>query len=114
MARRADAEGPSSLQQQYQLICAIIGCVLTMLHCSRQAVSKLLSDPNWTRVVVLRDPIERFASGYLDKCCMFSASERACPDFVNRMNITAVLDALENKVRTLPQKVSGLDQPFEL
>lgn len=38
-----------------------------LYHYSREAASRMLQDPAWTRAIFVRDPKERFLSAYLDK-----------------------------------------------
>lgn len=55
-----------------------------------------LNDPLWTRVAVLRDPLDRFAAAYGDLCSTATnADPTACPDHANRGDVHAVLLALE-------------------
>ena len=39
-----------------------------------------LSSPLWTRIVVFRDPVSRFASAYLDKCSKLARADGSWPD----------------------------------
>ena len=72
----------------------------TMRGMSAAAANVLLHDAAWTRFVVVRDPVERFASAFLDKCRTTNLSF-ACPvppgDAAHNDPL-AVLAALEARV----------------
>jgi hypothetical protein len=62
-----------------------------MTEAARQ---EILSNHSITRVVIARDPLERFASGYLDKC--MKLQDFNCPvKGAARKSVDAVLTALE-------------------
>lgn len=82
---------------------------------SLSQLNLLMNDPEWTRAVVLRDPVERFASAFLDKCWRNSSSASyICPDYANRKSVHAVLSALELRLQTFPGKIDNhfLPQAF--
>lgn len=65
------------------------------------AANALLRDPLWTRFVVVRDPVVRFASAFLDKCAR-DLKNGNCPiqDPLRRVDPLAVLEALEATVHS--------------
>lgn len=58
---------------------------------------------SWTRVAVLRDPVDRFASAYLDKCVR--AKNDICPDVEHRLDVRDVLTRLEKQYARDPTRV---------
>lgn len=70
----------------------------------------IMHDPTWTRIVVVRDPVERFASAYLDKCVRkypgprngteVTGDDEHCPvkNVAQRGNVSALLDVLQQQV----------------
>lgn len=65
----------------------------------------LLRDPSWTRLVIVRDPVERFVSAFLDKCGRESPNWN-CPvkEEQTRWSMEAVLAALEATAHSLPPR----------
>lgn len=71
--------------------------------------NETMHDARWTRIVILRDPILRFASAYLDKCVKLDVNATSgaisvsahCPvsDMQHSQNSARVMDALETAVR---------------
>ena len=45
-----------------------IDCFVTMPMDTLSTQMQLIGCPDWIKVVVVRDPLERLLSGYLDKC----------------------------------------------
>ena len=73
----------------------------TMRGLPAAAANALLRDAAWTRLVVVRDPVERFASAFLNKC-RASARNPVCPlppGDAARDDPRAVLAALEAAVQ---------------
>ena len=71
-------------------------------------LKELLADADWTKFVVLRDPVERFASAFLHKCVR-STKKVGCPETdVNRSaDVLVVLTALESEL-----SVNNIDAHF--
>jgi hypothetical protein len=61
-------------------------------------LQEYLDDPSWTFVVVLREPTERFASGF-NHVCGRSAAKGLCPS-ERTEDIHALLDAIEAESRS--------------
>lgn len=71
------------------------------------ALSARYDNSSWTRVAVLRDPVDRFASAYLDKC--MRAENGNCPDVEHRLDVRAVLTRLEEQYA---QDVTSVNRHF--
>lgn len=70
------------------------------------AANDIMRDPRWTRLVIVRDPIVRFAAAFLDKCCRHGAAgghvgDANCPIARNSCNAVAVLSKLEEDAARL-------------
>jgi hypothetical protein len=59
----------------------------------------ILNDSSWTKFVILREPVERFASAFQHKCVRnpFFSELKHCPAKVQQNNVHAVLTALEQQ-----------------
>lgn len=60
----------------------------------------LRNDLSWQWVLIYRDPVERFASAFLDKCVRWGATSSQCPlrlpaSRKDRANASRILDVLE-------------------
>lgn len=78
--------------------------LLYMRDMEFEAAQNVLQDPGWTKLVVIRDPIVRFAAGFLDKCARVRYNTAGqqfvdgnCPvrDVACSQNASKVLDSLE-------------------
>lgn len=68
-----DAENTSEIHKKHEEI--------EVDQFPEQAIKQIIVDPQWKRVVVLRDPMERFVSGYIDKVvktCWFKKDDNSC------------------------------------
>ena len=74
-------------------------------------LTMMLADPSWTKIAVLREPAERFASAFQHKCIR-TANKEACPesDDVRMGDVHAVITAMETQAAA--KGVDSLDAHF--
>jgi hypothetical protein len=78
-----------------------------------RAANELLRDPSWTRLVIVRDPVRRFMSAFLDKCARESPNWN-CPVQGEdaRWSVEAVLAAVEATALAPHPRESDLNDAF--
>jgi hypothetical protein len=88
---------------------------------SNSEIKTALTSPEWTRLVIYRDPVERFASGFLDKCtrkpewngkycCTHNCPVRNADG--SGGSLRQVLDTVENHISTSTSNTTTLDEHF--
>ena len=62
-----------------------------------------LTDPKWIKIVVIRDPLERLLSGYLDRCLMmlskYNISRECVGDLRKKFSFEHFVEAIINKTK---------------
>jgi hypothetical protein len=64
---------------------------------TRSESEEVMKSPRWTRVLVVRDPVERFASAFLDKCARAIPNGNCPVSGPLRLDVQAVLSTLETQ-----------------